>query len=54
MLNFYKEKVLSLRPKSIKKCAEILETRKEYRIQVNNLTGKFQNLIVEQKNLEEK
>lgn len=54
MLNFYKEKVLSLRPKSIKKCAEILEIRKEYRIQVNNLTGEFQNLIVEQKNLEEK
>ena len=50
MLNFYKEKVLSLRPKSIKKCAEILEIR----IQVNNLTGEFQNLIVEQKNLEEK
>ena len=54
MLNFYKEKVLSLRPKPIKKCAELLEIRKEYRIQVNNLTGQFQNLIVEQKNLEEK
>jgi len=54
LLDFYKEKVLSLRPKNIKKCAEILEIRKQYRIQVNNLTGIFENLIVEQENLEKK
>ena len=48
LLDFYKEKVIALKPKTIKKCAEILMIRRQYRIHVNNLTGIFENLIVEQ------
>ena len=51
LLDFYKEKVIALKPKTIKKCAEILMIRRQYRIHVNNLTGIFENLIVEQENL---
>lgn len=54
LCDFYENKVTKLRPKCIKKCAEILETRNEYRIQVNQLTGIFQNLIVEEENLKNK
>ena len=54
LLDFYKEKVFALKPKNIKKCAEILMIRKEYKIHVNNLTGIFENLIIEQENLEKK
>ena len=50
----YENKVKKLRPKSIKKCAEVLETRNELKIQVNNLNRTFQNLLVEQGNLQEK
>jgi len=54
LCDFYENKVTKLRSKCIKKCAEILETRNEYRIQVNQLTGIFQNLIVEEENLKNK
>ena len=52
--DLYENKVKKLRPKCIKKCAEILETRNEYRVQVNQLTGIFQNLLVEEENLQKK
>ena len=52
--DLYENKVKKLRPKCIKKCAEILETRNEYRVQVNQLTGIFQNLLVEEDNLKNK
>jgi uncharacterized protein (UPF0371 family) len=54
LVDLYENKVKKLRPKCIKKCAEILETRNEYRIQVNRLTGIFQNLMVEEDNLQKK
>ena len=50
----YEEKVKKLRPKSVKKCAEVLETRKELKVQVNRLSDTFENLLVEQLNLQEK
>ena len=50
----YEEKVKKLRPKSIKKCAEVLETRNQLKIQVNLLSDTFQNLLMEQANLQEK
>mgnify|MGYP002624665155 CR=1 FL=1 len=54
LYDLYENKVTKLRPKCIKKCAEILETRNEYRVQVNQLTGIFQNLVVEEGNLRNK
>ncbi len=54
LYDLYENKVQKLRPKCIKKCAEILEARNEYRIQVNRLTGIFQNLLVEEINLQNK
>ena len=50
----YDEKVKKLRPKSIKKCAEVLENRCQLKIQVNLLSDTFQNLLMEQANLQEK
>ncbi len=50
----YEEKVKKLRPKSVKKCAEVLETRKELKVQVNLLSDTFENLLIEQVNLQEK
>ena len=50
----YEEKVKKLRPKSIKKCAEVLKTRNELKIQVNLLNHIFENLLIEQTNLKEK
>ena len=50
----YENKVKKLRPKSIKKCAEVLETRNELKMQINSLNITFQNLIVEQENLQKK
>ena len=51
---FYEEKVKKLRPKSIKKCAEVLTSRTQLKIQVNLLSETFQNLLMEQANLQEK
>ena len=50
----YENKVKKSRPKSIKKCAEVLETRNELKMQINSLNITFQNLIVEQENLQKK
>lgn len=50
----YEEKVKKLRPKSVKKCAEVLGTRKELKVQVNLLSDTFENLLMEQANLQEK
>lgn len=50
----YEEKVKKLRPKGVKKSAEVLETRKELKIQVNLLSDTYQNLLMEQMNLQEK
>ena len=49
----YEEKVKKLRPKNIKKCAEVLETRNQLKIQVNLLSNTFQKLVMEQLNLQE-
>ena len=54
LTELYEEKVKKLRPKSVKKCAEVLETRKELKIQVNLLSDTFENLIMEQINLQGK
>ena len=51
---FFEEKVKKLRPKTIKKCSEILETRNRLKIQVNLLSNTFQKLLMEQANLQEK
>ena len=50
----YEEKVKKLRPKGIKKCAEVLNTRMELKVQVEKLNETFRNLLVEQDNLQEK
>lgn len=47
----YENKVKKLRPKNIKKYAEVLETRNELKIQINSLNITFQNLLIEQENL---
>ena len=47
-------KVKKLRPKGIKKCAEVLNTRMELKVQVENLQDTFLNLLIEQNNLQEK
>ena len=54
LIELYEEKVKKLRPKSVKKCAEVLETRKELKAQVNLLSDTFENLIMEQVNLQGK
>ena len=54
LTDLYEEKVKKLRPKGIKKCAEVLETRKELKVQVNLLSDTFNNLLIHQFNLEEK
>ena len=50
----YEEKVKKLRPKNVKKCAEVLETRKDLKVQVNLLSDTFENLLLQQANLQEK
>ena len=50
----YEEKVKKLEPKSIKKCAEVLQNRCQLKIEVNLLSDTFQNLLMEQANLQEK
>jgi cell division protein FtsB len=48
----YEEKVKKLRPKGIKNCAMVLNTRVELRIEVEHLNDTFQDLLVEQDNLQ--
>lgn len=50
----YKEKIMKLRSKGIKKSSEVLNSRNELRIEVNKLNDKFQDLIIEQDNLQRK
>ena len=52
--SLYEEKVKRLRPKSVKECAEVLETRKELKSQFNLLSDTFEELLIEQANLQEK
>ena len=48
----YEDKVKKLRPKVIKKCADVLNTRMELRIEVEHLNDTFQELLCEQDNLQ--
>ena len=50
----YEEKVKKLRPKGIKNCAMVLNTRCELRIEVEHLNDTFQDLLCEQENLQQK
>ena len=50
----YTEKVKTLKPKNIKKCAEVLINRNELKIQYNLLNKISEELLVEQENLKEK
>ena len=50
----YEEKAKKLEPKSIKKCAEVLQNRCQLKIEVNLLSNTFQNLLMKQANLQEK
>ena len=51
---FYEQKVKKLRKKPIKTCAQVLNTRMELKVQVENLIDYFYKLVVEQGNLIEK
>ena len=53
-LELYEKKILKLRPKGIKKSSEVLNCRNELRIEVNNLNNHFQDLLIEQDNLQRK
>lgn len=48
----YKDKILNLEPKPIQKSSEVLNNRIEARILVEQLNSTFQNLIIQQENLE--
>lgn len=50
----YDEKVKKFRPKGIKKSAEVLNTRMDLRIQVENLNDTFVDLLNEQDHLQKK
>ena len=50
----YEEKVKKLWPKNIKKCADVLKTRNQLKIEVNLLSDTFQDLLQEQANLQER
>ena len=52
VVQLYEEKVKKLRPKGIKKCANVLNIRMELRIEVEYLNDTFQDLLVEQDNLQ--
>ena len=52
--DLYEGKIKKLKPKSVKKCAEVLESRKDLKIQVNLLSDTFEDLLMEQANLQEK
>ena len=51
MNELYEKKIKILMPKSIKKCAEVLETRNELKIQVQKLKITFEDLMLKQDNL---
>ncbi len=51
---FYEGKVKKLRPKTMSKCADILEKRNQLEIQLNLLTNNFQKFLMDQANLQEK
>ena len=53
-LELYEKKILKLKPKGIKKSSEVLNSRNELRIEVNNLNNHFQDLLIEQDNLQRK
>jgi len=53
-IELYEKKVKILRAKNIKNCAEVLSNRIELRIKIEKLTNDFQQLLVEQDNLEVK
>jgi len=46
--------VKKLKPKSIKKCADVVTNIVQLKIQVNLLSNTFQNLLMEQANFQEK
>jgi hypothetical protein len=50
----YEEKVKKLRPKNVKKYAEVLNSRKDLKSQVNLFSDIFENLLMQQANLQEK
>ena len=50
----YEEKIKKLKPKGIKKYAEVLEIRYQLKIKIKLLSDTFQNLLMEQSNLQEK
>ena len=50
----YEEKIKKIRPKSVKKCAKILQSKKQLKIQFNNLRYPFEDLLIEKTNLNEK
>ena len=50
----YEEKIKKLRPKGIKNYAEVLEIRYQLKIKIKLLSDTFQNLLMEQSNLQEK
>ena len=50
----YEEKVKKFKPKGIKKSAEVLNTRMQLKIEVENLNDIFENLIIEYNTLQEK
>jgi hypothetical protein len=52
--DLYDEKVKKFRPKGIKKSAEVLNTRMDLRIQVENLNDTFVDLLNEQDHLQKK
>ena len=51
-VELYEEKFKKLRPKGNKKCADVLNTRMELGIEVEHLNDTFQDLLVEQDNLQ--
>ena len=53
-MELYEKKILKLRPKGIKKSSEVLNSRNILRIEVNNLNNHFQDLLIEQDNLQRK
>ena len=50
----YEQKIMNLRAKGIKNSSEVLNSRNELRIEVNNLNNQFQKLLTEQDNLQRK
>ena len=45
MKELYEEKIKKLKPKNVKKCLEIIQSRKELNIQINLLNETFQKKI---------